>query len=228
MAKERILVVDDEETILELLQYLLRKNGYIVTCVASGEEALTVARNQRPDLILLDLMLPGVDGLNVCKILKNDAKTAEIPVIMITAKGEESDIVTGFEFGADDYVTKPFSPRVLLARAQATLRKGKAAASAAAAVIQIGHLIIDPERYETSAAGETIDLTNTEFQVLHFLARKPGRVFSRYQIIDGVRGDDYAVTDRSVDVQIAGLRKKLGTYGKYIETIRGVGYRIKE
>ncbi|HEY3376186.1 MAG TPA: response regulator [Armatimonadota bacterium] len=228
MAKERILVVDDEDAILELLTYVLSRNGNIVHCVVSGEEAITTARTMLPDLILLDLMLPGVDGLSVCKILKNDQKTAHIPIIMLTAKGEEADIVTGLEVGADDYITKPFSPRVLLARVRATLRKGGKDGGDASTTLKIGQLVINSDRHEVYVGGEPVDLTHTEFLVMHFLARHPGRVFTRYQIIDGVRGDDYSVTDRSVDVQIAGLRKKLGACCSYIETVRGVGYRLKD
>jgi two-component system phosphate regulon response regulator PhoB len=229
MANERILVIDDEEDIQELLQYVLTKNGYVISTVMTGEEASIAARTLQPNLILLDIMLPGVDGLDVCKILKNDGKTAHIPVIMLTAKGEEADIVTGLELGAIDYITKPFSPRVLLARVRAVLRRGTTeVAAASASVISIGQIVIDMDRHEVRIAGEGIELTHTEFQFLHFLAKRPGRVFTRYQIIDGVRGDDYSVTDRAVDVQIAGLRKKLGRCGNDIETVRGVGYRLKD
>jgi two-component system, OmpR family, alkaline phosphatase synthesis response regulator PhoP len=228
MAKERILVVDDEEDILELVRYNLTKDGYKVTCVASGEAALASAKDQVPDLVVLDLMLPGVDGLDVCRALKADAKTAHVPIVMLTAKGEEADIVTGLELGADDYMTKPFSPRVLLARIRSVLRKTSRAEGDDHEVVQVHDLVINPGRREVLHKGKGIDLTYTEFGILHLLARRPGWVFTRYQIIDGVRGEDYAVTDRSVDVQIAGLRKKLGSAGKYIETVRGVGYRFKE
>jgi two-component system, OmpR family, alkaline phosphatase synthesis response regulator PhoP len=228
MAKERILVVDDEEDILELVRYNLTKDGYKVTCVASGEAALASAKDQVPDLVVLDLMLPGVDGLDVCRALKADAKTAHVPIVMLTAKGEEADIVTGLELGADDYMTKPFSPRVLLARIRSVLRKTSRAEGDDHEVVQVHDLVINPGRREVLYKGKGIDLTYTEFGILHLLARRPGWVFTRYQIIDGVRGEDYAVTDRSVDVQIAGLRKKLGSAGKYIETVRGVGYRFKE
>lgn len=228
MAKERILVVDDEEEILELLQYNLTKNGYVVSCVSSGEEAIRSVRELSPDLVLLDLMLPGVNGLDVCKILKSDTQTAAIPVIMLTAKGEEIDIVTGLEIGADDYITKPFSPRVLLARIRAELRKGLKTPTAPLTMLRIGQIGIDADRHEVRIDDAEVELTHTEFQILYFLASHPGRVFTRYQIIDGIRGEDYAVTDRSVDVQIAGLRKKLGPCGNYIGTVRGVGYRLKD
>jgi two-component system phosphate regulon response regulator PhoB len=225
--KEQVLVVDDEEDIVELLRYNLIKNGYRVTAVGSGEEGLTAARQAPPDLLLLDLMLPGVDGLDVCRELKGDSKTKAIPIIMLSAKGEEADIVLGLELGADDYLTKPFSPRVLLARIKSVLRRGRTVVPDDAASIKIEDLLIDPLRHEATASGSLIDLTRTEFRILHFLARQPGRVFTRAQIVDAVHGEDYPVTDRSVDVQIVGLRRKLGALGKYIDTVRGVGYRFK-
>lgn len=228
MAREKILVVDDEEDILELVEYNLAKNGYQVTCVATGEDALKRARSELPDLVVLDLMLPGVDGLEVCKILKNDRKTSYIPIVMLTAKGEEADIVTGLELGADDYVTKPFSPRILLARVRAVLRRKTQATPEETEVIKRHELVIHPGRHEVLIGDKRVDLTFTEFRVLHFLARRPGWVFTRSQIVDAVRGSDYPVTDRSVDVQIVGLRKKLATAGKYVETVRGVGYRFRE
>jgi two-component system phosphate regulon response regulator PhoB len=228
MAKAHVLVVDDEEDILELVRYNLGKEGHRVTCVATGEEALEAAKDGSPDLIVLDLMLPGVDGLDVCKILKQDPRTAAIPVVMLTAKGEESDIVTGLELGADDYVTKPFSPRVLLARVKAVLRRKSAEAAEEPEVIRIHDLVIHKGRHEVLLGGTPLDLTYTEFRLLYFLARRPGWVFTRSQIIDAVRGDNYPVTDRAVDVQVAGLRKKLGSGADYVETVRGVGYRFKE
>ena len=228
MVKERILVVDDEEDILELVRYNLAREGYHVAGALSGEDALRKARSQAFDLIVLDLMLPGIDGLEVTKILKANEKTRHIPIVMLTAKGEEADIVTGLELGADDYITKPFSPRVLIARVRTALRRKTAKADDDTAVVQIHELEIHPGRRSVVAKGTALDLTYTEFQVLYILARRPGWVFTRYQIVDGVRGDDYPVTERSVDVQIVGLRKKLGSYGKYIETVRGVGYRFRE
>lgn len=229
MAKERILVVEDEEDILELVQYNLQREGYQVLGVASGEKALKTAGAEALDMIVLDLMLPGLDGLEVAKALKSDSKTKDIPIIMLTAKGEEADIVTGLELGADDYVTKPFSPRILTARIKAVLRRHKNIKTTDdTSVIQIHDLVLHPGRREARAGGELVELTFTEFQVLYYLARRPGWVFTRFQIIDAVRGDDYPVTDRSVDVQVVGLRKKLGPYGKYIETVRGVGYRFRE
>ena len=230
MAKETILVVDDEEDILELLDYNLSRHGYDVSRAASGEAALAAVRADAPHLVILDLMLPGMDGLEVCRILKKDERTAGVPVLMLTARGEEADIVTGLELGADDYVTKPFSPRVLLARVKAVLRRRAAAETGAeaGASLAVGDLNINPGRHEVLVKGKAVELTHTEFQVLHFLARRPGWVFTRYQIVDGAQGEDTAVTDRSVDVHIVSLRRKLGACGKYIETVRGVGYRFKD
>lgn len=231
MAKERILVVDDEEDILELVQYNLSKEGYQVQCVSSGEAGVDLARDKQPDLVILDLMLPGVDGLDVCKVLKNDGKTQHIPIIMLSARGEEADIVTGLELGADDYIVKPFSPRVVSARVKSVLRRNKSQSEGGEEegedIIKIDELLIHPKKHEVSVKGKVLDLTFTEFKILHYLARQRGWVFTRYQIVDTVHGEDYPVTDRSVDVQIVGLRKKLGKYGKYIETVRGVGYRFK-
>ena len=226
MAKEKILVVDDEEDILKLLEYNLSKEEYKVTCVSSGEDALL--RTNRHDMIILDLMLPGVDGLEICKRLKSDEKTKKIPIVMLTAKGEDADIVAGLELGADDYITKPFSPRVLVARVRNVLRRDKKKGTETGAVIKVHDMVIDPSRHEVLVKGKKIELTATEFGLLSFLARRPGWVFTRNQIIDGVKGAGHSVTDRSVDVQIVGLRKKLGPAGKYIETVHGVGYRFME
>ena len=228
MAKERILVVDDEEDILELVRYNLTREGYQVSGAVSGEAALKKAQSENFDMIVLDLMLPGIDGLEVAKQLKNRAATKSVPIIMLTAKGEEADIVTGLEIGADDYVTKPFSPRVLVARVRTVLRRKTQAPEMEGRIITVHNLQIHPGRRSVSIDDDPVDLTYTEFQVLYVLARRPGWVFTRSQIVDAVRGSDYPVTDRSVDVQIVGLRKKLGDFGSYIETVRGVGYRFKE
>ena len=228
MSKEKILVVDDEEDILELVRYNLAREGYTVVCAASGEAALKTAASDPVDLIILDLMLPGIDGLEVARRLRQNSGTKETPIVMLTAKGEEADIVTGLELGADDYVTKPFSPRILIARVKAVIRRRSGIAETECEVLTIRELSIHTGRRHVTAKGRSLDLTYTEFQVLHFLARRPGWVFTRSQIVDAVRGDDYPVTDRSVDVQIVGLRKKLGPLGKYIETVRGVGYRFME
>jgi two-component system, OmpR family, alkaline phosphatase synthesis response regulator PhoP len=233
VVKKSVLVVEDEDDIRELVSYHLLKEGYQVAGVASGEDALAVAENQPLDLIVLDVMLPGVDGMTVCQKLRGDPKTANMAVVMLTAKGEEADIVRGLNLGATDYITKPFSPKVLLARVRAALRRTASFAAAEAehddeAVIEIHEIVIHPGRHEVSVQGKPVELSSTEFRVLHFLAAKPGWVFSRQQILDAVHGDNYAITDRAVDVQIVGLRRKLGDAGRYVETVRGVGYRFKE
>ena len=228
MAKKNILIVEDEKDILELVKYNLHREGYNVFGVTSGEDALKTAAGQSFDLVLLDLMLPGVDGLEVCRTLKASEENRNLPVVMVTAKGEEADIVAGLELGADDYVTKPFSPRVLVARVKAVLRRRAAPPTGESSTLTFNDLVIDPGRHEVRLKDKTVTLTLTEFRILHFLARRPGWVFSRYQIIDGVQGENHIVTDRSVDVQITGLRKKLGPAGKRIETIRGIGYRFRE
>ena len=220
----RILVVDDEDDLLELLRYNLTREGYQVTCVATGEDALRNVRRQAPELIVLDLMLPAIDGLEVCRRLKGESKTRDIPIIMLTAKSEESDIVAGLEHGADDYIAKPFSPRVLMARVKALLRRRETELDT---TIRVHELSIHPGRHEAILAGAALELTYTEFALLQFLAKRPGWAFTRTQIVDAVKGEDYPVTERSVDVQVAGLRKKLGVHGSYIETVRGVGYRFR-
>ena len=228
MAKETILVVDDEEDILELIRYNLAREGYQVAGAASGEEAVKTAKALLPDLILLDLLLPGIDGLEVCRTLKGEARTRSIPIIMLTAKGEEADIVAGLELGADDYVTKPFSPRVLLARIRTALRRRAAAPPAATALLKVHELVIDPGRHEVLLEGRRLDLTLMEFHLLQLLARRPGWVYTRGQIVQEVHGENYAVTERSIDVHLVGLRKKLGSFGKNLETVRGIGYRLKD
>jgi two-component system phosphate regulon response regulator PhoB len=228
MAKETILAVDDEEDILELVRFNLSREGYEVLCATSGENTLKMIGKVSPDLLILDLMLPGIDGLDVAKILKGDPKTIDIPIIMLTAKGGEADIVTGLELGADDYITKPFSPRILIARVRAMLRRKTTRSPEQESTLKIHNLFIHPGRREVRVDEAAVDLTYTEFGILNYLSRRPGWVFTRSQIVDAVKGTDYPVTDRSVDVQIVGLRKKLGDAGKYIETVRGVGYRFKE
>jgi two-component system phosphate regulon response regulator PhoB len=228
-AKKTILVVEDEEDILALIHFNLIKVGYNAECASDGEEALTLIAAKRPDLILLDLMLPGIDGLEICRRLRSGDSATEIPIIMLTACGEEEDVVRGLELGADDYITKPFSIKVLLARVQAVLRhRSTLQPETEDEELIRGALRIHPGRNLVQVDGKTVELTFTEFKVLEALARKPGWVFTRYQIVNSVRGEDYAVTDRAVDVQIAGLRKKLESCGYYIETVRGVGYRFQE
>ncbi len=227
MAKAEVLVVDDEEDICELVRCSLAREGYDVKCAGTGEEAWDMIQMQPPNLVVLDWMLPGMDGLDVCRHIKSDPKTDQTQVIMLTAKGEESDIVAGLEVGADDYVTKPFSPKVLVARVRRMLRK-KIEHSLDRKRVEVHNLVIDPTRCEAKVAGKSIDLTFTEFNVLYTLAKRPGVVFTRYQIVDAVHGDNYIVSDRAVDVQVAYLRRKLGRYKNYIETVRGVGYRFRD
>jgi two-component system phosphate regulon response regulator PhoB len=228
MANERVLVVEDEEDIQELVQFNLAKDGYRVAAARSGEEALKKIRADPPDLVLLDLMLPGLNGLEVCRVVRADPKTKSIPIVMITAKGEEADIVTGLELGADDYLPKPFSPRVLLARLRAVLRRRESPRQEQEGPLELHGVSIHPGRREVRVNGEAVELTHTEFRLLHFLALRPGWVFTRNQIVEAVRGIDYPVTERAVDVQVVGLRKKMGEAGKLVETVRGVGYRFKE
>jgi two-component system alkaline phosphatase synthesis response regulator PhoP len=224
--KPRILAVDDEEDLLELVAYNLSREGFDVLPAATGEEALRIAVNEQPDLILLDWMLPGITGLDLTKRLKSDSRTERIPIVMLTVKNSDLDIALGLELGADDYITKPFSPRVLAARVRAVLRRGRPP-SDQEVEIKLDDLVIRPGQHEILCYGRPIELTITEFRLLYLLASKPGWVFTRNQIIDAVRGIDYAVTDRSVDAHIATLRKKLGTCAGLVETIRGVGYRFK-
>ncbi len=228
MPKETILIVEDEAPIQELLQYNLERVKYTVHKLDSGEEVVPMAEKIQPDLILLDIMLPGMDGLEVCKLLKSTPPTAHIPIIMLTAMSDDADIVAGLELGADDYVTKPFSPRVLLARIKTALRHNKSPEENELEHIHVHSIFIDLSRHKVLVDKKEVTLTYTEFKVLKLLANQPGRVFTRYQIVNEVHGDDYPVTDRSVDVQIVGLRKKLGDIGDVIETVRGIGYRLKE
>ncbi len=229
MAKETILIVDDEEDIIELIKYNLKNEGYAILTAMTGEQAIKIAKASQPDLIVLDLMLPGIDGLEVTKYLKNNDATHNLPIVMLTAKGEESDIVTGLELGANDYIAKPFSPKVLVARIRAILRRRKHASTDRVDPIKHeGDMIIDRARYLVTLQGNPIDLTLSEFELLAFLADRKGWVFTRGQIVDAIRGENYSVTERSVDVIIVGLRKKLNTRAALIETVRGVGYRFKE
>jgi two-component system phosphate regulon response regulator PhoB len=228
MALAHIFVIDDEPDILELVRYNLVRHGYEVTAALSGEEALTRIRAHPPDLVVLDLMLPGIDGLEICKTLKQERHTAEIPVLMLSARNEEADIVAGLELGADDYLTKPFSPRVLLARIKAVLRRQRTSLPAEGMPLSRGDLTIRPTYHDVLVRGQSVALTRTEFRILHLLARRPGWVFTRNQIIEVVQGEELSVTARSVDVHIVSLRRKLGPCGAVIETMRGVGYRFRD
>lgn len=231
MKKTRVLVVEDEADVRELITYNLGVNGFDTDVAADGQEGLDKAIGGDFDIVLLDLMLPIIDGFTVCRKLRADKATFKLPIIMLTARGEESDIVMGLESGADDYITKPFSPKVLMARINTVLRRPQRDVDAtpeADGIIKIHNITIDSRRYKAFVNSEPIKFTTTEFRLLTFLATRPGWVFTRYQIVDAVHGTDYPVTDRSVDVQVVGLRKKLGDAGKYIETVRGVGYRFIE
>ena len=231
--KRNILIVEDEIDIQQLVSYNLIREGFNVTCADSGEEALEVLRRENVDCVLLDLMLPGMSGLDVCRAMRkgNDNVFNSIPIIMLTAKGEEEDVVAGFDCGADDYITKPFSPKVLIARVKAVVRRslvvGDEGAKDRDVPIVVDDLRINKGRHEVLLSGENLQLTKTEFGILSLLAGKPGWVFTRQQIIDSVRGYDFLITARAIDVQIFGLRKKLGSSGKIVETVRGIGYRYK-
>jgi two-component system phosphate regulon response regulator PhoB len=221
--------VDDEEDIVELIKYNLKNEGYAILTALTGEQAIKEARQSRPDLIVLDLMLPGIDGLEVTRHLKNNDKTNHIPIVMLTAKGEESDIVIGLEMGANDYISKPFSPKVLIARIRAILRRRKKDIDQTRDRInQEGNLFVDRAKHLVTIEGKALDLTFSEFELLSFLLNKKGWVFTRKQIVDAIHGEGYSVTERSIDVMIVGLRKKLKKYSSAIETVRGIGYRFKE
>ncbi len=227
MAREKILVVDDEKDIIELIRYNLEKEGLKVISSTSGEEAIRLASDENPQLIVLDLMLPGIDGLEVCRILKRETKTSSIPIVMLTVKSDETDIVVGLELGADDYITKPFSPRILAARVKAILRR-KEPKEKRAEIIKIGPLTINLAKYQVSLKNKPFSLTSTEFNILGFLAQNKGKVFTRDQLLDKAWKEESFVVDRTVDVHIRRLRQKLGSASYLIETIRGVGYKFKD
>ena len=227
MEKKHILIIEDEKDIADLLKFNLEQENFSVSITRNGEKGIDLVRKERPDLVLLDLMLPGIHGLDVCRVLKNDENVDKCAIIMLTALGQEEDIVRGLESGADDYITKPFSFKILIARVKSVLRREVTKFQEDREPVSISGIKIVPMMREVLLNNKKLDLTFTEFQILHLLALHPGWVFTRYQIIDQIRGDNYPVTDRSVDFQIVGLRKKLKTAGKLIETIRGVGYRFQ-
>jgi len=229
MEKGKILIVEDEADIQELIRYNLEKEGFKnLKVVDSGEKAIEALKNFSPDIILLDLMLPGMDGLAVCRHLKSIQGSASIPIIMLTAKSEETDVIIGLEMGADDYVAKPFSNKVLIARIKSVLRRSKQTFSDDdSGIIKRGNLMMNRGKREVNLNGKSITMTFSEFEILYMLAKRPGWVFTRNQIVNDVKGDDYPVTDRAIDVQIVGLRKKLKGNEDIIETVRGVGYRFK-
>jgi phosphate regulon transcriptional regulator PhoB len=226
MGKHKILIIEDDRDIVEMLDYNLKEEGYDTISALNGEEGIALAGNERPDLIILDIMLPIMDGFEVCRTLKKDDRVAHIPIIILSAKSQETDKVVGLELGADDYVTKPFSPRELIARARAILRRGRE--EHVSNRIQRGQITIDRTRHKVTVGGKEISLTLTEFKLLELMARRPGVVFSRAQILDAVAGQDTIVCDRTVDAHVKSLRQKLGRAKDYIETIRGAGYRFKE
>ena len=229
MKKSRILVVDDEPDLVELVRHHLQREHYEVVTAGDGETGLAEARRRLPDLVVLDLMLPGIDGLEVCRRLKSDQRTAHIPVLMLTAKGEESDAVIGLAQGADDYVRKPFGMKELIARIGTRLRAGEPRAAAdAPKTVRFGELVIDSVKHEVALDGEPVKLTVTEFKLLRHLVQNRGRAYTRGDLLDAVLGQDAYVIDRNVDVHVATLRKKLGEYGKHILTIRGLGYKFRE
>jgi two-component system alkaline phosphatase synthesis response regulator PhoP len=227
MSRGTVLVIDDEQDLIELVRYNLEKDGFEVVGALDGENGLRIARERKPDLVIVDLMLPGLDGLEVCRVLRGDERTSRIPVIMLTARSAEPDRIVGLELGADDYVTKPFSPRELAARVKAVLRRTGGRVEPRD-VLRRGELTLDLARHEVLCRDEPVILTATEFRLLHFLAARPGRVFSRGEMIDGALGREVAVLDRTIDVHVTALRRKLGACGEAIETIRGFGYRFRE
>ncbi len=233
MTKKHILIVEDDEDIQQLVSFNLIKAGFHVSCADDGEDGLAQVAENDFDCLILDLMLPGISGYEVCRTIRENEEKSKLPIVMLTAKGEENDIVTGLESGGDDYITKPFSPKVLVARIKSVLRRGQRDDALAGEgesdedIISYDDLVIDLGRHEVRLGMGIINLTVTEFNVLRLLAARPGWVFSRQAIIDSVRGYDYSVTPRAIDVQVFGLRKKLGEAGKRIETVRGIGYRFR-
>ena len=226
MNRNKIVVIEDEPDIVEVVSYNLKREGFNVLSVERGDEGLNLVRNQSPNLVILDLMLPGMDGVSICQQMKSDPLVRDIPVIIISAKGEESDVVIGLELGADDYLTKPFSPRELLARVKAVLRRGPTQEDQSRERIVVGSLVIDVARHEVRVSDELVNLTATEFKILHQLASQPGRAFTREQLLNRVVGLGVVVVDRNIDVHIRAVRKKLGEAARMIQTIRGVGYRL--
>lgn len=229
MSKKKIVIIEDEPDILEVLSYNLKREGFDVFTATNGTLGLSLAEKVSPDLLLLDLMLPGLDGIEICSSIKNNPATQNTLIIMVTAKGEESDIVLGLGVGADDYITKPFSPKELVARVKAVLRRGQLVDTVPTTEkVRVGDLAIDTSKYEVTIGDKEVRLTATEFRLLHYLASNPGRVFSREQLLSRAMGDDVVVVDRNIDVHIRGIRKKMDMDPPLIETIRGVGYRLRD
>jgi two-component system, OmpR family, alkaline phosphatase synthesis response regulator PhoP len=231
MAKKKILVVEDDRDISELITYNLEREGYEIACLYDGSQVIDFVQKRKPELIILDLMLPEVDGLEICRALKSDSNTKHIPIIMLTAKSEEADVVVGLQMGADDYIPKPFSPKVLVARIKAIVRRTSelnVSAIGADNVRAFGDFKMDLLKHKISYKGREVKLTSIEFDIVEFLSRSPGRVWSREQILDNVWKEGKFIIDRAVDVHVRGLRKKLGAAEHYVETVRGVGYRFKD
>lgn len=230
MKTKRIVVVEDEPDIFEIMEYNLKREGYEVQGCLDGAEGMEMVRRERPDLVLLDLMLPGMSGLDICRALKTEELTRNIPIVIVTAKNTESDVVLGLGLGADDYIAKPFSPRELIARVQAVLRRGPLQTEQEKDSERINYegLVVDAGRHQVVVDGEQGTFTATEFRLLHFLMSHPGRVFSRDQLVHNSIGTQAVVLDRNIDVHIRSIRKKIGPYRDLIETVRGVGYRFQE
>ncbi|MEM7309350.1 MAG: response regulator transcription factor [Planctomycetota bacterium] len=229
MSKPTVLVVEDDPDIVELLVYNLQREGFIVHSAADGERGLGLALRRRPEVVLLDLMLPGMDGLEVCRRLRSERDGQDIPIIMLTAKGEETDVVLGLEMGADDYITKPFSPREVLARVRALLRrKERDKKGSELKRIEVHEVTLDSDRFEASVEGEPVNLTRAEFRLLWALCSRPGRVFTRDELVDRITAGESLIIDRNVDVHISAIRRKLGASGGVIATVRGVGYKCKD
>jgi two-component system phosphate regulon response regulator PhoB len=228
MASRKVAVIEDEVDILEVLRHNLSREGYKVLTSRDGEEGLALVRKEAPEIVLLDLMLPGLDGIEVCRRLKQDPVTRPIPVIMVTAKGEEADIVLGLGVGADDYITKPFSPRELVARVKAVLRRGPFREEASGERVVRGGVVVDSGRHEVLVDGKAVEFTATEMRLLYLLASHPGRVFTRDQLLSRTIGEGAIVTDRNIDVHVLSVRRKIGKYRDFIETVRGVGYRFRD
>jgi two-component system alkaline phosphatase synthesis response regulator PhoP len=227
MSKGIVLVIDDEKDLIELVRYNLENEGFSVISAVDGESGLLLAANKKPDVVVVDLMLPGIDGFEVCRCLRAESATSRLPIIMLTAKTSDSDRIVGLELGADDYVTKPFNPRELTARIKAILRRSSGFRQESA-IVRRGYLSVDPASHEVHCGRKKVVLTATEYRLLHFLALHPGFVYSRNALIDGALGKDVTVLERTIDVHVMSLRKKLGKCGEWIETIRGFGYRFRE
>jgi two-component system phosphate regulon response regulator PhoB len=228
MGRDKVLIVEDERSLTDVLVYNLEREGYEVSVSHDGRDGLRKAQTLLPDVLILDLMLPGLSGLDICKDLKSNAKTAAIPILMLTAKSEETDQIVGFAVGADDYVTKPFSTKVLMQRVRALMRRKTMPEQQDGDVISFGKLKVDKRSHKVTLGSQSLDVTPTEFRLLETLVRQPGRAFTRHDLMDSAIGDGAIVLERTIDVHVKSLRKKLGATGDYIETVRGIGYRFKE